>query len=269
VSTIAVLGAFIRRDWRINISYRTSAALEVVTMLFSLALFFYLGHLIDNPAFAKSQGLSGGYFAFAVVGLALVRMISTSLNSFSRKLREEQTTGTFEVLMATPNRPGLIVLASSAYDLLRATFSAIVLILAAVLFFGLSLDTSPDSLAIAAVALVGCIALFASLGVAVAAFTVVFKRSTALLALIVAGVSLLGGAYFPLSVLPQPLEAIAEALPFTWALDVFRDALLGGNVDPLQLAGLFASAAVLLPLMLALFSVALRRARQTGTLAQY
>jgi ABC-2 type transport system permease protein len=269
VSTLAVLGAFIRRDWRINISYRAGTALEFATMLFSLALFFYLGHLIDNPAFSQEQGLSGGYFGFAVVGLALVRMVQASLSSFSRKLREEQTTGTFEVLMATPNRPGLIVLSSAAYDLLRATVSALVLILAAVVFFGLSLDTSPDALAITAVALVGCIGLFASLGVAVAAFTVVFKRSTAFLALIVAFVSLLGGAYFPLSVLPEPLQSIAKALPFTWALDVLRDALLGGDVNLLQLAGLFAAAAVMLPLMLWVFSLALRRARKTGTLAAY
>jgi ABC-2 type transport system permease protein len=269
MSALAVMAAFIRRDWRINISYRAGTALEFTTMLFSLALFFYLGHLIDNPSFSQEQGLSGGYFAYAAVGLALVRMVQASLSTFSRKLREEQTTGTFEVLMATPNRPALIVLSSAAYDLLRATLSALVLLIAAAVIFGVDFDTSPDSLAITLVALIGCIALFASLGVAVAAFTVVFKRSTAFLALVVAFVSLLGGAYFPLSVLPQPLEAIARALPFTWALDVLRDALLGGDVNLLQLAGLFASAAVLLPLMLWVFSIALRRARKTGTLAAY
>jgi ABC-2 type transport system permease protein len=142
-------------------------------------------------------------------------------------------------------------------------------IVAAVVIFGVTLDTSPGSLAVVAVALVGCIALFASLGVAVAAFTVVFKRSTALLGLVVAGVSLLGGAYFPLSVLPEPLESIAKFLPFTWALDVVRAALLGGTVDPLQLAGLFVAAAVFLPIALALFAAALKRARRTGTLGQY
>jgi ABC-type multidrug transport system permease subunit len=269
VSTLTVLAAFIRRDWRINISYRAGTALELATMLFSLALFFYLGHLIDNPAFGQAQGLSGGYFAYAVVGLALVRMVQASLSTFSRKLREEQTTGTFEVLMATPNRPGLIVLSSAAYDLLRATISALVLLLAAAAIFGVNFDTSPEALAFTVMALAGCVGLFASLGVAVAAFTVVFKQSTAFLALVVAFVSLLGGAYFPLSVLPDPLEAIAKALPFTWALDVLRDALLGGDVNLLQLAGLFASAAVLLPLTLWVFSIALRRARKTGTLATY
>jgi ABC-2 type transport system permease protein len=269
VSTLAVFAAFLRRDWRINISYRASFALELATMLFSLALFFYLGHLVNNPAFAASQDLSGGYFAFAAVGMALVRMIQISLTAFSLKLREEQTTGTFEVLMATPNRPALVVLASAAYDLIRATLSAVVVIVAAVVIFGVTLDTSPGSLAVVAVALVGCIALFASLGVAVAAFTVVFKRSTALLGLVVAGVSLLGGAYFPLSVLPEPLESIAKILPFTWALDVVRAALLGGTVDPLQLAGLFVAAAVFLPIALALFAAALKRARRTGTLGQY
>ena len=118
-------------------------------------------------------------------------------------------------------------------------------------------------------ALAGCLGLFASLGVAVAAFTVVFKRTTALLGMVVTCLALLGGVYFPIEVFPEPLERLANAIPFTWGVDVLRASLLGGDVDPAQLAGLFGSAALLLPLALVGFSAAVRRARQTGTLAQY
>ena len=69
--------------------------------------------------------------------------------------------------------------------------------------------------------------------------------------------------------LPDPIEWVASALPFTWGLDVFRASLLGGDVDPAQLAGLFASAMLLLPLALLVFTAAVKRARRTGTLAQY
>ena len=139
----------------------------------------------------------------------------------------------------------------------------------AITVFGLRFELDPGSVGVAVVALVGCLGLFASLGIAVAALTVIVKRTVGLLGLMFAGIALLAGVYFPLSVLPDPIEWVARALPITWGLDVLRASLLGGGVDPAQLAGLFASAALLLPVTLYGFTLAVRRARQTGTLAQY
>jgi ABC-2 type transport system permease protein len=269
MSALTVLAAFLRRDFRINISYRASFALEGFSTLFALALFFYLSRVVDESQFSTSQGLSGGYFGYAAVGLLVVTIIQVTLSSFSLKLREEQTTGTFEALMATPASPWLVVLSSALYDLLRATVSGLVLLAVAVAVFGLNLDLDPGSIAIAAAALVGSLGLLASLGIAVAAFTVVWKRTTALAGMVVTGLSLLAGVYFPIEVLPSPLEEVAAALPFTWGLDVLRASLLGGDVDPAQLAGLFAAAVVAMPPALVGFTLAVKRARSTGTLSQY
>jgi ABC-2 type transport system permease protein len=269
VSTLGVVAAFLRRDFRINISYRVSFAFQLVEIVISLALFFYLSRLVDNAEFATTQNLTEGYFGYAVVGLSLLTIVQGSMSSFSFKLREEQTTGTLEALMATPTNPSLIVLSSAVYDLIRATLTALVLIGVAVTVFGLRLDLDPASIGMAGVALVGCLGLFASLGVLVAAFTIVFKRGTALLGVVVTGLALLGGVYFPIELLPGPIEWVASALPFTWGLDVFRASLLGGEVDAGQLVGLFVSGMVLLPLALLVFTAALRRVRRTGTLGQY
>jgi ABC-2 type transport system permease protein len=269
LSSLSVLAAFLRRDFRINISYRASFALELVAILLALAVFYYLGRVVDDSELAAGEGLSEGYFGYVAVGLALLSIVQATLTSFSRKLNEEQTTGTFEALMATPASPSLIVLCSAVYELLRATFWALVLIAVAVVVFGLHLELDAVSIGVAVVALAGCLGLFASLGVAMAAFTVVFKRATALLGMVISGLALLGGVYFPIEVFPEPLEGLANAFPFTWGLDVLRASLLGGDVDPAQLAGLFGSAALLLPLALVGFSAAVRRARRTGTLAQY
>ncbi len=176
MSTLSVVAAFLRRDFRINISYRVSFAFQSVAIVFELALFYFLSRVVDDAEFAAHQNLSEGYFGYAAVGLALLTIVQVSLSSFSYKLREEQTTGTLEALMATPTSPSLIVLSSAVYDLIRATVTGLVLIVAAVVVFGLRLELDPASIGMAVVALVGCLGLFASLGVAVAAVTVVFKR---------------------------------------------------------------------------------------------
>jgi ABC-2 type transport system permease protein len=264
-----VVAAFFRRDWRIDISYRAGYILQLASVFFALILFFYLGHVIDKTKFATHNGASGGYFGYVVVGLALLEVLHASISSFSRRMREEQTTGTLEALMSTPTRPSLIVLSSAAYELLRALINGVLFVVVAVLFFGLRFNAHPTSALTAILALAGCLGLFASLGVAVGAFTIVFKQAPALLGMIVAAVALLGGVYYPISVLPGGIRWAANALPFTWGLDALRSSLLGGHVNLALLAGLFACAAALLPLALWCFGMALRQARRTGGLSQY
>jgi ABC-2 type transport system permease protein len=269
VSSLALATAVMRRDWRIALSYRGAYLLELVSLLLFLALFYYLGRLVDDGELASGEGLDGDYFAFAAVGIAVFRVAQMSLSSFSRKLREEQTTGTFEALMSAPVSSSAIVLASSAYDLARGVISGLVVLAAAVVVFGVELDADPGSVAVAVLTLIGAIGLCAALCAALAALIVWLQRATALLGLALAALGLLGGVYFPPEVLPQPLEAIAEALPFTWAVEAVRDALLGGDVDAAQVAGVFAAAAVLLPAALVGFAAAVRHARRTGTIASY
>lgn len=269
MNSIAVVGAFIGRDWRIDLSYRFPFAFQLAATLFTLALFFYLGRLIDTEQFAASENLDAGYFGFVAVGLGLLEVVHSSLGSFSRKLREEQTAGTLEALMVTPAGTSLIILSSAAYTMIRAALDGLVFILGAVVIFGVALDLDPGSASVALATLLGSMGLFASLGIAVAALTVLFKRTTAILGFVSTGLALLGGVYFPIEVLPQPLEGIAALIPFTWALDALRGSLLGGDVDPWQLLGLFLSAAVLLPIALVAFKSAIRRARKTGSLGEY
>ncbi len=269
MGSAGILAAFLRRDWAIDFSYRTVFAFRILASFFTLALFFYLGKVIDDTEFAREVGVEAGYFGFVAVGIAIFTIVESSTNSFSRKLREEQTTGTFETLMSAPAPPSLVILASAAYEILRGLIDGLLLIALAIAVFGLALDTSIGGLAAAVGGMLGALVLFASIGVAVAAFTVIFKRATALVGAALAVLSLLSGVYFPVEVLPGALQAVGEAIPFTWALDVLRASLLGGEIDSMQLFGLLASAALLLPTALLVFRSSVNRARRSGSLADY
>jgi ABC-2 type transport system permease protein len=264
-----LLGAFIRRDARIQLSYRSDLALQVLAIVFNLAMFFYIAKLVDDSEVVSGVGTESGYFAFVVIGLAGFRIAQTGLVSFTAKLRLEQTTGTLEALITTPTRPLTVVLYSAAFDLLRGTVLALVTILGAVVIFGADLQTGPTALATAVLAVAGAVAVLASAGVLIAAATLVVKQTATLVGLAVTGLSLLGGVYFPLEVLPSPLEEIGEALPFTWAIDALRSGLLEADADIGRVAALFASAAVLVPLSGWVLDRALEKAKREGSLAQY
>ena len=57
--------AFIRRDFRLERSYRFAFISEIATVLFSIITFSLVAKLV-NPG-----QVPGGYFSFATIGLAL------------------------------------------------------------------------------------------------------------------------------------------------------------------------------------------------------
>jgi ABC-type multidrug transport system permease subunit len=265
---LTILYAFLRRDWLVTVSYRFPIVLELLGTFFSLALFFYLGDLVD-PSTKSNGDLEGGYFAFAVIGLGIFRIGQIGLNAVGRKFREEQTTGTFEPLFSTSAASWLVVVGNSTFEILRATVLGIATVGLAVAFFGLRLTGDASAWMVVVISLVLAVVLFTALGVALGAFTVVFKQTTGIVGILLPGLALLSGVYFPVSLLPQPLQILSDLSPFTWVLDIVRGALLRNEIELQPLLILVPAAVVAIPIALAVFQAALNQARRAGSLAQY
>jgi ABC-2 type transport system permease protein len=266
-----LLPAFLRRDWKIAISYRLAFATQIVQSTITLFTLYFLGRLVSTQSIhiGHSASLRLGYFPFAVIGVALLGLVTTQLKTVSSQLRSDQTTGTFEALLAMPPPPWLSVMGSVAFQLLYATASALVTVLIAIIGFGMRFHADPGSIAFATAGLVVALALFVSLGVGFAAAVVVFKRGGAVGGALAAAFSLLGGVYYPTSLLPGPLHALSTILPFTWALDVIRAGLLERRLLWGELGLLLAVACVCVPCSLRIFTASVARARRSGTLGQY
>ena len=251
-------GAFLRRDLAVARTYRASFVLQGFASAFVLVLLFQVGRLVDRaPAAATATAtadLTHGYFSFAVVGTAI--------------LGQEQATGTMEALLATPATPSAVILGSALYELAQALLLAVV-VLTVGGFVGVHVVLAPVSLLGSVVALLGLLTLFAGLGVAVAAFTMAFKRGTALVGLITGALALLGGVWFPVTLLPGVVRWVAQLLPFTWGVAALRDCLLSGHVDLLRLTGLLVSGLVVLAAALWLFGASVAYAKRRGSLGGY
>jgi ABC-2 type transport system permease protein len=265
----AVVAACLRRDLTIARSYRLSFVLEAIAVIAGLAIFSGVGQVADGASIARDSGVQGGYFAFASVGIAVSGMLSVCCSAFAQRVREDQTTGAFEAMLASPVSPRLLVVAGAAYELLKALGLAVLTMVFAVAIFGVRLHVGGGAAVALLVGLPGLLLLLAAVGVVVAAVGVVSKDPGPLVGLATAGVSLLGGAYFPVSALPGALEAIARVLPVTWGLDALRAGLLGGDVDVLACCALVVIGVASLPVALWLFERAVDVARRRGSLAEY
>ena len=265
---LAMIAAFVRRDWLITISYKLPFVMEVVQSVTALTMFWMISRLVNRPGSSAIPGVGDDYFSFLLLGTSTLSLLTVGMTAFAERLRADQTTGTLETLLTMPVPTWFSVLAGTSYQFLYA-IAVVSLNLALGLVFGLSLHVNAIGVVVAIICLIGAIALFASIGVAVAAFVVVFKRGTSIVGLLTTILGFLGGVYYPVEMMPGWLAQIAQVLPFTWAVDVIRDVLLHGTYPLGKIAGLYAAAAIFLPVSCMLLNRSVNRARRSGTLGQF
>jgi ABC-2 type transport system permease protein len=100
----------------------------------------------------------------------------------------------------------------------------------------------------------------------------VFKQGNPMNMVLNTASNLLGGVYYPITVLPSWLQPLSYLLPTTYSLRAMRLAVLQGYslralAPDLLILTLFP--VVLFPLGLAAFQLALRKAKLDGSLTQF
>ncbi|MGD8376348.1 MAG: ABC transporter permease [Acidobacteriota bacterium] len=269
------LWAFFYRDFLNELSYRTAFLLQITGSFLFVTTWFFVSRFVAR-AFEAPPDLPGvSYFSFVLVGFAFYQYLNATLTSFSAKIRREQLTGTLEAMLVTPTPASLVVLGSTVWDFLMTTFRvAVVLVLGSALAWGFGTEVGLKAAGIPAflVLLALTVASFTGIGVLSASFTIWLKRGDPVNYLITALSALLGGVFFQVEVMPGWLQHLAALLPITHALRGIRRALLAGaglREVSTEIQVLLLFTAVLLPLGLAAFALALRRARVEGSLVQY
>ena len=258
--------ALLRRDVLIQVSYRLMLALDLLVGVLDVIVYYFISETFEGATTA-SLGNAPSYFAFALVGIAVTVVVQATSVGIGTAVREEQLTGTLEALVAQPISVTEMAAGLCGLPFVFSTMRVAVYLLLGSLAFGLDLsETSWVGFAV----MLGVTAIsMSTIGIATAAVVLVFKRGNSLSGLFIFAMSLAGGAFFPVSVLPDWLQAIGEVVPPKFAFDGFRAALYEGSGwenDALVLAGF---SVVLLPLAVFLFGRGLLHARRAGSLAQY
>lgn len=256
------------RDALIFASYRWRPLTQALNTFLSLALFFFISKLVAPERIGV--GNEAGYFAFAIVGVAFLPVLTAAVSTVPATVRGELMTGTFERLVVTPLGPVWAVLAMAIFPVAQAVITACLTVVLGSLVFGLDLAWETAWLAIGVAALASFAFLpFALLAVALVLFA---KRAGAGTAYVVTAMSLTSGAFFPVSLLPWWLRWISEVQPLTPTLELLRRVLLGTPLTEPAWADvlrLVAFGAVLTPIGLVVLSATVRIGRRRGTLTEY
>jgi len=260
--------AIFARDRRIALSYTAYFCLRWITIGVEVSIAFFLSLLIAPSARFGFGGHIASYFDYLVVSFAFVQFQTVALASFAEAVRDGQTLGTLEVVLATPTSLPLIVL-SSGFWAFALTSLEVVAYFGIAMLYGLHLWQLNGWTMVAFLVLT--IASVSPIGVLAAAATMTFKKTGPITFLMTSAANLFGGVYIPVSKLPHVLQYIGWCLPITHALSGFRGALYGASLHDLapDAIWLACSTLALLPASLYLFARAVRRSKVDGTLGHY
>jgi ABC-2 type transport system permease protein len=244
---------------------------EVVWLFYSIVSVLSIGFLASglstvggaNPGFDLRRAQ-----LYLLIGALLWGYLSLVFMEAAYAIAWERWEGTIEYTFMAPVRRMThlmgICLFAIGYGLAR-TF---IVLLAAIAIF--NLDFSQASLGGTLVVLAASIVPLIGLAILTSVLPLLSPQKGEQMSFAVQGFMLLvSGVYYPLSVLPLPLQLVGAFSPLTYALDGMRRSLLdgAGAREELPTVGiLLAMGAVLIPAGILVFSWAERRAKRLGLL---
>lgn len=264
-TTLDRIAAIARRDARVQLTYHFQLVTRNASLVFVLFTYFFIGRLVTDTDALAPYG--GGYFDFVLVGLIVTTFAVVAMSAFSATITSEQQSGTLEILLASAVPLPTLLAGSLVVPTVLAAGQALVL-------GGVGWAVSDSGIGLEAVLLALPLLLltfgtFCALGIVSAALIVLTKRGDIWSGVVLQLTSLVAGAVFPVSVLPEPLQLIARLFPAFYGFEGLRAVLLSGHgfTDVLdELAILAAFNLLMFPAALWAFRRALRVARVTGTL---
>ncbi|MFQ5575160.1 MAG: ABC transporter permease [Terriglobia bacterium] len=219
---------------------------------------------------AYLEPYGGDYFSFVLIGIAFSGFLQTGLSTFSSSISSAQSQGTLEAMLVTPTRLSAIIIFSSFWSFLFTSLNVLVYLAFGALIFGMDLSNTNVGASLLILALT--IVAFSGVGIISASFIMVLKRGDPISWVFGSVSGLLGGTYFPVTILPAWLQNFSYIFPLFYALRGMRHAMLQ-NYTLAQLApdiiALALFAVAITPLSIAAFKFAVKRAKIDGNLVTY
>lgn len=262
--------AFLKKDLLMESSYKTSFLLNFFGILVSILGYYFINELFGRKLVPHLEQYGTDYFSYVLLSSAFFGYAGVGLGSFSERIRTEQQQGTLEAVILTPTTISTILTSLALWNLMLATVDLIIYALLGIFLF--KIDFSSVNLISTALVFILTITSFSAIGMISACFIMIFKRGNPFGWILGSIEGLIGGVYFPVTVLPAWMQMIAAFFPITHAIRAVQLAVYKGYPPErlwkeLTLLCLFSC--LLFPLALVFFRYSLRKARKDGTLGQY
>ncbi|HYF96277.1 MAG TPA: ABC transporter permease [Symbiobacteriaceae bacterium] len=267
----AVAAQFFYKELQVWLGYGSLVLLNFLEIGLLIGTYYFLGALVPRGRMAE---YGTDYFSFVLVGLAFQHFIYEIFFATDENTRREQAWGTVEAVLVTPTSAWKYGIGNyTCYYFYTWLYVLLVLGLGNWLLGGHVVITPGTIWAMIVISGL-LVTSHVGLGLAAMGMILVNKAANPAATLFDWAERLFCGVFFPVSVLPAPLQALSQFLPLTYALRALRNVLLAGEglTSPVvvkDLLWLVLFTAILMPVGMAVLAWGYRRARTLGTLGQY
>ncbi len=242
-----------------NMRVKTWFLWEVVLPTIFMASVIYAYYNLDAPRI---------FIGFVVVGTMMMNFWFNVLWGMGNVLYWEKETGNLEVFLLSDRPIYMLLLGMALGGMLNTGIRSLAILLIGILVFGADFNTG--GLMPATIVFLLTLAALYSLGLMFSSLHLVYGRKGIRINEILGDpISFLSGQYYPISVFPTVLQALASLLPLTIGLDGVRRALLlGQGLGDLyiHILGLGIMVMILLPLGIWVLNHMVEKGRRDGRL---
>jgi len=268
-----IVASFIARDFKVWWTYKFWLTLDISGIVIFVAT-YYLFSLITSPQQIQEAGyVAGGYFTFALIGIAFQQYVFFAVQSVNMSVREEQWNGTLETVLSSATDFKVFLLGETCfYFIVSSAFLFISMLMGYLL--GATFSISPASLLSALLLSALLIASHMAIGVLSAGVIMKTKQGNPLTWAFSWMTQLVSGVFYPLKLLPWYLEWVGKIFPLTYSLDGIRLCLQAAYdlTSPAvfsDVISLVIFTVVATPVALYVFKIGYDAARRDGSLGQY
>jgi len=274
-STLRQIYAVVWANLMIFFSYKYSVITDLLSMAASIVMYFFMGMLVI-PTQLSSRGYGNSYAAFVLVGVATQQYLWICLSRLSHMIQHDIRGGTLETVAVTQIRMGAYFLGQTIRGYLISLVSLMGMFAVGVFALGIPLVINLYTFGAFLLAFILMIVANQAIGFITAGIVMVYKRGDPVTFILSGLNEFLSGVLYPLDMLKQfPIVYwMAQALPYTYALDAMRKALIGGGtiLSPdiyFDVIALVIFSIVLLPIGLKALQMGYDKIRENGTMATY
>ena len=270
ISTFNRSLAFFKKDLINQTSYRLSFFLNILSIFIAVYVFFIFSKLFEGSN-NYLEKFGNNYFFFLIIGISISDVVLRISSVINTEVRNYQLTGMFEEIINLKAPIIELLSYSFIYPIVFSIFRLLIFLLFAVIFFDLPLDFTNIGLIMFAISLtlISCIGIAYIAG----AYALAFKKGNPLSAINQLSVMILGGVFFPTTILPDWLNYISQFIPITHALEIIRYLFISDNFLNSEVIKHFYSLALLsfcfLSIGLIVCHFAIKNGKKNGTLTIY
>jgi ABC-2 type transport system permease protein len=196
--------------------FPATSVMRYIAAVFPVLLYYFQGTFLD---------ISDQLFVMMIVGTAVIAGLQDALTALTGRLNFAMERGTLETYLVEPVPWALIPVAMNVWRSFTGAMLACFMVGVGWLL-GAPIQASgiPVALVVLLLGIIACNAL----GSFAAAFIVLFKRGEPVVMLFSLATAVLGGALFPINVLPEWIRWASYLIPQTYVISAVRQLLIAG-----------------------------------------